>query len=61
MRSPWWQVRPEELAARYQYDADKLLEAIGFPNQLADWQLDLVLQAQAVCEDRQRSSPEPGV
>lgn len=48
---PWWQVRPDELAWRYGCDADRLRDAIN-PDDLSDWQFDLVMEALAICADR---------
>lgn len=48
---PWWQVRPSELAGRYGFDADRLRDAID-PEDLSDWQFDLVTVAISICEAR---------
>lgn len=48
---PWWQVRPDELAWRCGCDADRLRDDIN-PEDLSDWQFDLVSAALAICEER---------
>lgn len=47
----WWQVRPNELAWRYGCDADRLRDDIN-PEDLSEWQFDLVMAALAVCRER---------
>src|SRR5438132_106185 len=51
LNQPWWQVRPSELAWRYGCDVDRLQGDIN-PEDLADWQFDLVMAALVVCEER---------
>jgi hypothetical protein len=46
----WWHVRPMELAARYDFDPDKLTDSI-YPEGLADWQLDICFEAMEICLD----------
>ena len=47
---PWWQVRPSELAWRYGCDADRLRDDIN-PEDLSEWQFDLVMAAIAFAEE----------
>jgi hypothetical protein len=47
---PWWIVRPGELAARYKFDEDDLMDDIN-PEGLADWQLALAFEAINVCQE----------
>jgi hypothetical protein len=56
---PWWQVRPSELAWRYGCDADLLRDDIN-PEDLSEWQFDLVMAAIALAEERmaRMSTPE---
>lgn len=44
-------VRPNELARRYGRDADKLRHDID-PEDLSEWQFDLVMAATAFAEER---------
>lgn len=44
----WWQVRPDELAARFEWDVDDLMDAFN-PEKFADEQADLALNAIACC------------
>jgi hypothetical protein len=46
--SKWWQVRPEELAARFEWDADALMDALN-PEDFTDEQAALALDAIAYC------------
>ena len=41
-KRPWWQVTPQELAARFDGDSDRVLDSVGFPDDLSEWQLNLV-------------------
>jgi hypothetical protein len=50
-QQPWWQVRPSELAWRYGCDADRLRDDIN-PEDLSEWQFDLVMAAIAFAEER---------
>lgn len=50
--TPWWQVRPEELAARYDFDPDRLMDDI-YPEDLPDWQLVLAFDALDICQESQ--------
>ncbi len=51
--SPWWQVRPRELAARHSFSADELLDSI-WPDDLAVWQLSIVFEAVEECHEEER-------
>jgi hypothetical protein len=55
---PWWQVRPGELARRYGCDSDRLHDAVD-PDDLSDWQFDLVMAALTVCEETMASIKTP--
>jgi len=48
---PWWQVRPSDLAWRYACDANRLRDDIN-PEDLSEWQFDLVMAAIAFAEER---------
>jgi hypothetical protein len=48
---PWWRVRPSELAWRYGCDADRLRSDIN-PDDLSEWQFDLVMAAIAFAEEQ---------
>ncbi len=48
--SPWWMVRPGELAARYEFDEDMLMDDID-PEGIPDWQLALAFEAIRVCQE----------
>jgi hypothetical protein len=50
-KQPWWQVRSSELARRYGCDADRLRDDIN-PEDLSEWQFDLVMAAIAFAEER---------
>ena len=44
----WWQIRPDELASRFEWDADALMDALD-PEAFTDEQADLALDAIACC------------
>ena len=48
--SPWWMVRPDELAARYEFDEDLLMDDID-PEGIPDWQLALAFEAIRACQE----------
>lgn len=50
-KQPWWQVRPSELARRYGCDADRLRDDIN-PEDLSEWQFDLVMAAIGFADER---------
>lgn len=49
-RRPWWQVTPHELAWRHGCDAENLRASIHDPDQLEDWQSELLFDAIAYAE-----------
>jgi hypothetical protein len=42
---PWWQVTPRELARRHGCDPDRIRADGGDPDDLEDWQRDLIVEA----------------
>lgn len=52
----WWYVQPDELAARFGWDADALMDALN-PAEFTDRQADLVLTAIACCRAKLPARP----